>query len=267
MRELTERLLENDDNNCAKFLKYNLQERRQGNKDVSKGSLFTDVRPELYDVPTIAALRALYGHFRPMVSEEEESSEEKTKRELDFIEACVNTRVMDIARKWIFKKSRGSIAKAKDKDTFKDLLHKMWFAPYARSTRSNGVEGSCAFEHVFLCEESGGAVKGFHNWLFFLEQEKKGEVNYYGFDKALELGDRGCVVKSVFQWKDMVKPVSSFLIGLSPELELAIYTVCAMFCRQNDVQISLAGNTVNVRTHVFYDEENKPSLGTAFVVI
>ena len=53
LRELTERLLENDDNNCAKFLKYNLQERRQGNKDVSKGSLFTDVQPELYNVPTI----------------------------------------------------------------------------------------------------------------------------------------------------------------------------------------------------------------------
>ena len=53
LRELTERLLENDDNNCAKFLEYNLQERRQGNKDVCKGSLFTEVQPELYNVPTI----------------------------------------------------------------------------------------------------------------------------------------------------------------------------------------------------------------------
>ena len=264
--ELSELLLENDENNCAKFLEINLQERKHGIKDMSKDPLFTYVQPELYNVPTVAALRALYGHFKPVVSEEEEMSEDKTKRELDFIEACVNTKVMEITREWIYSKSRGK-AKARDKTAFKDLLHKMWFAPYARSNRSHGVEGSCAFEHVFLGEESGHAVKGFHNWLYFLEEEKKGEVNYFGYEKAIKLGDKGCVLKSVFEWKDMVKPVSSFLVGFSPELEMAIYTVCAMFCPGNSVRISLAGEAVNVRTYVSKDEENKPCLETAYVAV
>ena len=42
--------------------------------------------------------------------------------------------------------------------------------------RSRRVKGSCAFEHVFLGEVKRGVVKGFHNWLFFLMQEQKGEV-------------------------------------------------------------------------------------------
>ena len=263
---LTELLLENDENNCAKFLTYNLQKKRRGKRDVCEGSLFSRVQPELYHVPTIKAFSQLFGHYRPMVSEEEELSEEKTKMERHFIETCVNTKVMEIARAYISAMSKGSFEAAKDKAAFAGFLHKMWFDRYARSKRSNGPT-SCAFEHVFLGEESGGAVKGFHNWFYFLEQEKKGCVNYYGYDRAVELGDRGCAVKSAFEWLDLVKPTSSFLIGLSPELELAIFTVCAMFCRNSDVQISLAGNPVNVRTHVLFDDNRKPSLATAFVVI
>ena len=199
-----------------------------------------------------------------MVSEEEEASEEKTKRESDFINACVNTKVMEITREWLSAKVQGLQGLSQNK--FKELLRKMWFAPYARSNQSNGIEGSCAFEHVFLGEESRGAVKGFHNWFFFLEQEKKEEVNYYGFDKAIKLGDKGCVIKSIFEWKDVVKPVSTFLIGLSPELELAIYTVCAIVCPDNAVQISLAGNNINVRTHVLYEEKGQ-YLGSAYPVL
>ena len=37
----------------------------------------------------------------------------------------------------------------KNKNTFKELLHRMWFAKYPRSHRSN-ISGSCAFEHIFL---------------------------------------------------------------------------------------------------------------------
>ncbi len=38
--ELTERLLDNDDNNCAKYFRYNLQERRKGCEDVCDEPLF-----------------------------------------------------------------------------------------------------------------------------------------------------------------------------------------------------------------------------------
>ena len=121
-----------------------------------------------HNLAAFAALRKLHGHYKPVVSEEEEASEEKTKRESDFIDACVNTKVMEITREWLSAKVQGLQGLSQNK--FKELLRKMWFAPYARSNQSNGIEGSCAFEHVFLGEESRGAVKGFHNWFFFLEQ-------------------------------------------------------------------------------------------------
>ena len=39
--------------------------------------------------------------------------------------------------------------KIKNKNTFKELLHRMWFAQYPRSQWSK-IAGSCAFEHVLL---------------------------------------------------------------------------------------------------------------------
>ena len=58
------------------------------------------------------------------------------------------------------------------------------------------------------------------------------QVDYYGFNYALSLRGKGCVIKSCFTWEvdgeEMMKPVSSIFLGLSPELELAIYTICAL---------------------------------------
>ena len=57
-------------------------------------------------------------------------------------------------------------------------------------------------------------------------------MDYYGFNYALSLKGKGCVIKSCFTWEvdgeEMMKPVSSIFLGLSPELELAIYTICAL---------------------------------------
>jgi hypothetical protein len=63
---LTEKLLDNDENNCSKFFRYNLQERRQGCEDVCDEPLFSDIQPELFEVPTIAALLALHDNYEPV---------------------------------------------------------------------------------------------------------------------------------------------------------------------------------------------------------
>ena len=90
----------------------------------------------------------------------------------------------------------------------------MWFALYPRAHR---VKGSCAFEHVFLGEVKRGQVKGFHNWLFFLQEERKGDLDYYGFNKAFGFGKNssgqrnGGIIKSVFEWENAIKPVRIFI--------------------------------------------------------
>ena len=102
------------------------------------------------------------------------------------------------------------ILSSEDKVHFKRILHRMWFALYPRAHR---VKGSCAFEHVFLGEVKRGKVSGFHNWLFFLQEERKGDLNYYGFNKAFGFGKNssgqrnGGILKTVFEWENSIKPV------------------------------------------------------------
>ena len=64
-----------------------------------------------------------------VVSEEEEVTREEIQEERDFIDACVDTKVMEMAQEWLV--SKGLIAD--DKVTFKRFLHRMWFALYPRS--------------------------------------------------------------------------------------------------------------------------------------
>ena len=83
-------------------------------------------------------------------------------------------------------------------------------------------------------------MNGFHNWLFFLLEEQKGDVNYYGFSKGFGFGHgRGGIIKTIFEWEGSLKPVSSIFIGLSPELELALYTLAVLLKPDEACTISL----------------------------
>ena len=169
----------------------------------------------------------------------------------------MDTPIMDITVEFLVSKN----LIANDKNAFKRLLHRMWFALYPRSWR---VKGSCAFEHVFLGEVKNGKVNGFHNWLFFLLEERKGDVNYYGFSKGFGFGHgKGGILKTIFEWEGALKPVSSIFIGLSPELELALYTLAVLLKPDETCTVSLGGKTIDIRTHVFTNR-GKKYLGTAF---
>lgn len=61
--ELTERLLDNDENNCARYIGYDLQDRREGDRDVSEDPLFYDVDDALFEIPTVAKLIALHDNY------------------------------------------------------------------------------------------------------------------------------------------------------------------------------------------------------------
>ena len=65
--EFTEKLMENDENNCAKYFRYNFQERRCGEDDVCDEPLFSEVDHEaLFEVPTIKTLMALHDNYEPV---------------------------------------------------------------------------------------------------------------------------------------------------------------------------------------------------------
>ena len=64
--ELTESMLEEDSNNCARYFWYNLQERRQGEEDVCDEPLFQNVDEEMFEVETIKKLISLHDNYEPV---------------------------------------------------------------------------------------------------------------------------------------------------------------------------------------------------------
>lgn len=66
-------------------------------------------------------------------------------------------------------------------------MDEIWFTPYSRS---KGKIGSSGFEHVFLGELKRGEVSGLHNWLFFLKEEQEKDINYKGYLKNIQLGNK-----------------------------------------------------------------------------
>ncbi|KAE8661854.1 26S proteasome regulatory subunit family protein [Hibiscus syriacus] len=102
------------------------------------------------------------------------------------------------------------------------MLTKLWFDLYGRGGTSGS---SSAFEHVFVGEikQCGGEeVTGFHNWL-------------------------------QFQWNGVLKAVSTTLIGVSPEFEIALYTLC-FFGGEKDNHVQLGPYSVNIKCYRFGDK-------------
>lgn len=115
--ELTEKLLEEDENNCAKYFRYNLQSRRCGVDDVCDEPLFNDIDDAMFEIETIQKLMALHDNYEPVVSDEEEVTREEIQEEFDFINACMDTKVMDIAHNFMVDK--GLLAGDDTKTTLK----------------------------------------------------------------------------------------------------------------------------------------------------
>ena len=44
----------------------------------------------------------------------------------------------------------------------------------------------------------------------------------------MELGNRGTGLAFTFKWGEEQKPYASLIVGTSPQLEMAVYTVCIL---------------------------------------
>merc|ERR1711862_786281 len=119
-----------------------------------------------------------------------------------------------------------------DEKAFKKLLNSIWFELYSRSgggrRRKNDSSG---FEHVFVGEVKEGKISGFHNWIKFYIEERKGAIDYRGYIKprskrsTAQTNDDDHVLSLQFKWNGVEKFVGTFFIGVSPEFELALYTL------------------------------------------
>lgn len=95
------------------------------------------------------------------------------------------------------------------------MLKSVWFDQYKRQVAND----SSAFEHTFVGEIRDGQVIGFHNWIQFFVEEKKGSADYRGYilprrrNGAQKTPQAAHLMSFQFSWHGEVKPVSTFFIG------------------------------------------------------
>lgn len=84
----------------------------------------------------------------------------------------------------------------------KDMLNKIWFTVYSRGHKKLG---SSAFEHVFLGEIKRDEVSGFHNWIYFGNQEDNKNLNYLGYLNLVQF--QGVSIKLNYTFPSFCKRV------------------------------------------------------------
>nr|XP_002124119.3 poly(U)-specific endoribonuclease-like [Ciona intestinalis] len=199
--------------------------------DNSPEPFFTAVNPAVLQQPTYQALIALLDNYQKVEGIDEVSSPQEEAEQDNFLDLFVETAVG--ARLYDFLQSK-NLAGCADIATFKDYLKRMWFGFYSRQNNAMDTSG---FEHVFVGEIKTNQVSGFHNWVELYSREQDASLNYYGYVGMTEPNLYGVH----FSWDGYMKGLSGSSIGTSPEMDLALFTLCHM-------TRPAAQCTVNIRT-------------------
>ncbi|XP_069084746.1 poly(U)-specific endoribonuclease-A-like isoform X1 [Pleurodeles waltl] len=200
-------------------------------KDSASHPLFLYVNEErLHNVKTFAAFVSLLDNYEMSTGVTEVVTPEEVAENNSFLDAILETAVMKMAHEYLVQKK---LAKPTLKD-FKTQLYSIWFQLYSREG-GRGAD-SCGFEHVFVGESKRGhEIMGLHNWVQFYLQEKRNHIDYKGY-VARQYKSRpdedDQVLNLQFSWKEMVKPVGSSFIGVSPEFEFALFTVIFLLSQE-----------------------------------
>ncbi|XP_020719102.1 endoribonuclease CG2145 isoform X2 [Bombus terrestris] len=228
---------------------------------------FTDNAPQrllnistkIFLIPTIRSLVKLFDNYELDTYEPEVITREEDLEENEFIDNLMETDIM--LHVMYFLSVKGFFKN--DIRVYKDILKQIWFHLYSRSKDINGTSG---FEHVFIGERKPRkGIIGLHNWIFFSHGELLKKINYFGFGHSKEFVNKAVILEIYFTYIGKRKR-SSMFIGTTPELEIALYTLC-FFTRPNKrCQLSFGGFKFYVQTYILQNNGTK-FIGTAFPVL
>ncbi|XP_004245847.1 uncharacterized protein [Solanum lycopersicum] len=228
--------------------------------DMAEGCLFSWLNDDVFNKPSYSRFCSLLDNYNPNQGVKENVTPEEKREQTAFIEEISRTAPIKYLHKYLSLK--GIISG--DYEELKRMLTRLWFDLYSRGGTS---ASSSAFEHVFVGEikERGEKeVSGFHNWLQFYLEEAKGNVDYQGYifpRRRGEIPDSETQLLTIqFEWNGVLKSVSSSLIGVSPEFEVAIYTIC-YFVGGEENHVEIGPYPVNIKCYRLGD-----SIGSAFPV-
>ncbi|GAV77401.1 XendoU domain-containing protein [Cephalotus follicularis] len=229
-------------------------------EDMAEGSLFYWLSEGIFRRPTFSRFCSLLDNYNPNSGYKEEVTSEERQEQAAFIEEISRTAPIKYLHKYL--SSKGIVSESYQ--DFKKIMTGLWFDLYGRGGTSGS---SSAFEHVFVGEikqRGEREVCGFHNWLQFYLEEAKGNVDYQGYIFPRRRGqtpDSETQLLTVqFEWNGVLKSVSSILVGVSPEFEIALYTLC-FYMGGEDNYVQLGPYSINIKCYHF---QNK--IGSVFPI-
>ncbi|KAI8830594.1 Endoribonuclease XendoU-domain-containing protein [Chytriomyces cf. hyalinus JEL632] len=263
--------LDNNRLNPGKDFQLNLQRKTfvSNQDDMTSDKLFKSVNGDmLRKYPTYSKFLDLLPNFTSREGVAETVTDARLRDEKQFIDLVYQTSPIQYLHKYLIAKKLAP----SDPAQFKTMLNKTWFELYKRRVRND----TSAFEHTFAGEvrDDTREVMGFHNWLTFYVEEKAGRADYRGFILPKTRGGRGAnptgnehVLSFQLSWNGDVKPVSTILIGVSPEYELALYTM-VFLAGKDDVNVPIIVDDVQCEVVVHrFTNNTGPKIGSAYVSI
>ena len=89
-----------------------------------------------------------------------------------------------------------------------------------------GVVASSGWEHVNVFERlANNVIVGFHSWIYFFNEEQDGDFNYLGYIQTVDTALTN-VISIPVNLYGSTKSFTQLNVGASPELDLAIGTLC-----------------------------------------
>ncbi|XP_014210205.1 poly(U)-specific endoribonuclease-B [Copidosoma floridanum] len=195
------------------------------------GEKFFDVKSEILMTPRNQLFFSIHENFKLLESNASSNISNQLQIEqnllinmfLDNTTAALSTAMNFLASKGFLKN---------DTNEYRRYLHKLWFESYSRP--NNYIPGSTGFEAIFVNNRNGGPC----NWIYVARMEKQKKVQLQNATRiAIFETRRGQTISIVYfgnlMFNDSQIKNKYIFLGTSPELEMALYTVC-FYARRND---------------------------------
>lgn len=167
-----------------------------------------------------------------------------------FIEQIFKTEPMKMLQKKLTEKGlKGMVTKEK--------IKQYWFDQYQYPKTGFIRTG---FKHTFVGEIIKERVVGFHNWVQ-VYLEGKSLPKRFIYNESITSCPPAIETFS-FRWNNAIKGRHSIFLGTSPELEIALYTLCFVTRRDTDCTVEIAGKPQIIVTRTFKDYQNKRATRT-----
>ncbi|KMZ58477.1 Poly(U)-specific endoribonuclease [Zostera marina] len=231
-------------------------------EDMASENLFNYLDDNVFRRPTYSRFCSLLDNYNPNQGCREVVTSEEEHEQVAFIEEISRTAPIKYLHRYLVARD---ILQSGSYDHFKKVIRSLWFDLYGRGGSSSS---SSAFEHVFVGEINNreeNSISGFHNWIQFYIEEAKGCVDYQGYIFPRRRGQtpdsETQLLTLQFEWNGVRKTLSSTFVGVSPEFEIALYTLCFFVGEENN-HVYVGPYSVNIKCYRF----GRDKIGSIFPI-